>query len=371
MRTEHRSVSVIIPAFNAETYLASAIASALGQSCAVTEIIVVDDGSTDSTAAVARRYGDRVRLIQQRNRGLSAARNVGLASAHGMFIVFLDADDILFPDMVASTTDLLQRTESADIACAGCVNLSPDASPLTKPSRPLSDRRRICAYYRSGLFNPFVVHQLLFRRSVFACCGAFDESLRRLEDWDLWIRLARHGHEVAFTNVLGAGYRRHMASMSFDIDAAQAGFDAIATKHYSSPRVPIHIRATFDILASLTIARYSEMRGAKEQAARCITDARRRLAAVVIPPNILWTLLSQALGLAHGESLALDIACRLRLGIGVRYWIRARADERARRFFSASIELTRALLLSPRFGVSRLIQRLRPPAPNLPDLRQY
>ena len=92
--------SVIIPAFNAATTLARAIDSVRAQSWPVHEIIVVDDGSTDDTANVARRFGDAVRLIRQRNSGVSVARNAGAAAATGDWLAFLDADDWYAPDRI-------------------------------------------------------------------------------------------------------------------------------------------------------------------------------------------------------------------------------------------------------------------------------
>lgn len=92
--------SVIIPAFNAATTLARAIDSVRAQSWPVHEIIVVDDGSTDDTVDVARRFGDAVRLIRQRNSGVSVARNAGAAAATGDWLAFLDADDWYAPDRI-------------------------------------------------------------------------------------------------------------------------------------------------------------------------------------------------------------------------------------------------------------------------------
>ena len=92
--------SVIIPAFNAATTLARAIDSVRAQSWPVHEIIVVDDGSTDDTVDAARRFGDAVRLIRQRNSGVSVARNAGAAAATGDWLAFLDADDGYAPDRI-------------------------------------------------------------------------------------------------------------------------------------------------------------------------------------------------------------------------------------------------------------------------------
>ncbi|MBC7895526.1 MAG: glycosyltransferase family 2 protein, partial [Cytophagaceae bacterium] len=108
-------VSIVIPCFNHARFVGEAIDSALHQAQASVEVVVVDDGSTDDSAAVAAtRHG--VRVIRQVNRGLSAARNVGLAAASGEYVVFLDADDRLLPHAVAAGLQALSTNASAAFA---------------------------------------------------------------------------------------------------------------------------------------------------------------------------------------------------------------------------------------------------------------
>src|SRR3712207_5711907 len=95
------TVSIVIPCFNHARFVAAAIESALAQTWADCEVVVVDDGSTDDSGAIAARY-DRVRVVAQPNRGLSEARNAGLAAAQGDIIIFLDADDRLRPAAAAA-----------------------------------------------------------------------------------------------------------------------------------------------------------------------------------------------------------------------------------------------------------------------------
>src|SRR6266849_5630061 len=90
-------VSAIVPVFNGESTIAAAIDSALNQNFDATEVIVVNDGSTDGTALILRSYGSKIRVIEQSNRGLSAARNAGAAIARGEYLAFLDADDEWLP----------------------------------------------------------------------------------------------------------------------------------------------------------------------------------------------------------------------------------------------------------------------------------
>src|SRR6185503_2024667 len=96
-----RDVSAVIPAYQAAAFLADAVESVLAQTEPVGEIVVVDDGSTDGTAAVAASFGDRVRYVRQENQGVAAARNRGVAEARGRLVAFLDADDTWEPEKTA------------------------------------------------------------------------------------------------------------------------------------------------------------------------------------------------------------------------------------------------------------------------------
>ena len=106
-------VSVIMPAYNSEVYIRESIDSVLAQTFADFELIVVDDGSTDTTAAIAESYSDsRIRLIRQPNRGVSVARNTGLEASQGQFITFLDSDDLYYPDFLKTLHRLIQSNQT-------------------------------------------------------------------------------------------------------------------------------------------------------------------------------------------------------------------------------------------------------------------
>jgi glycosyltransferase involved in cell wall biosynthesis len=110
MSSIYSSVTVVIPAYNSERFLAAGIGSVLRQTCAVTEIVVVDDGSIDRTADVAKSFGSRIHYIRQDNQGVSAARNAGLAVAIGTSILFLDADDCLTINAIEVLTSQLHAS---------------------------------------------------------------------------------------------------------------------------------------------------------------------------------------------------------------------------------------------------------------------
>lgn len=193
-------VSVIIPSFNCELYIAETIRSVLNQSMPDVEVIVVDDGSSDKTREIVSAFGAPVRLIAQKNAGRCAARNRGIREAAGEFICLLDHDDVWFPDKLA-----LQLAQFEAYPEAGGVYSSiiywheDDAGRFPLPaSFNLHD-------YPDGIdqaFSGWIYHHFLldcymltsaalFRAEVFARCGDYDERLPYSEDWDLWLRIAR------------------------------------------------------------------------------------------------------------------------------------------------------------------------------------
>ena len=115
-------VSVVIPCYNQAHFLSEAIESVLSQTCESFEIIVVDDGSTDNTSELASRY-QKVRLLRQENRGVSAARNAGLAESEGEYVVFLDADDRLLPEALEVGLECLDDHPECAFACSHSCNM--------------------------------------------------------------------------------------------------------------------------------------------------------------------------------------------------------------------------------------------------------
>lgn len=192
-------VSVIIPSFNRAGTIARAIDSVLAQTYTDLEVIVVDDGSTDSTGAVLQRYAGRITVLSQSNAGPSAARNRGAAAAHGEILAFLDSDDVWLPTKLERQVRLLVEAGPA-VACCICntefhaahgpgstsfglvgMNLHGQAGYLLNPGEILATRF-------------FIFNQVLAVRSdAFQQVGGFNEKLWILEDSDLALRLARLG----------------------------------------------------------------------------------------------------------------------------------------------------------------------------------
>ncbi|MET4798275.1 glycosyltransferase involved in cell wall biosynthesis [Bradyrhizobium sp. LB11.1] len=229
-RTATQSVSVVIPAKNAAAYIGETIASALTQGD-VTEMIVVDDGSTDDTVAIVRAIGDpRLRLMANDASGVSAARNLGARNSRGNWLVFLDADDRLRPGAV---TTLLTAAKTAlhAVLIYGDYNTI-DSAGLTIGRRDLLKGRRkpsgnVLERLASG---NFIVNGgiMLVRADAFRATGGFDVSLRYCEDWHCWCRLAALG-EFAYVPKLLLDYRLHTANtMNAAVRTPQDFFPAVA-----------------------------------------------------------------------------------------------------------------------------------------------
>lgn len=205
-------VSIVIPAFNAEAYLAQAIQSALGQNYPTLEVIVVDDGSTDGTAEVIERFGERVRSLRQANAGLAAARNAGAALAQGAYLAFLDADDILHPDKLAVQAAALDQNPVMALVASG-LRLVDAQGRLLQVVRPWAHHPQIDGE-RLAYIGLVGVHGVLLRREWFMRVGGFDVRLPFCEDMDFWWRLWAAGGVMAWRPAVVGDYRVHSNNMS-------------------------------------------------------------------------------------------------------------------------------------------------------------
>jgi glycosyltransferase involved in cell wall biosynthesis len=175
-------VSVIIPTYNYAVYLPRAINSCLEQTYPNLEIIVVDDGSTDDTAAAAGAFEDRIIYVRQENQGVSAARNTGLGRARGEFVVFLDADDILLKDCIASTVAVLREHPDIGIVFTDTLHLEHDGR-LVPRRRQYGKDRVSDRFYEDLLLRhlPFQTSGVTVRSSI-ATAISFPRHLSNGED---------------------------------------------------------------------------------------------------------------------------------------------------------------------------------------------
>jgi glycosyltransferase involved in cell wall biosynthesis len=191
------SVSVVIPAYNVESYLARAIDSVLDQTQPPDEIIVVDDGSTDQTASIAQSYGSKIRYFHQENAGLSAARNTGIRNAACTWIALLDGDDEWLPVKLQLEIDLLKRNPQLVWACTNCyfhwvhLNKRVRMHETDSLKSQMADKEFLDDYLlaanQGAVGHP---NTMIFKRQAVMEAGLFREGLAFYEDHDMWWRLA-------------------------------------------------------------------------------------------------------------------------------------------------------------------------------------
>jgi glycosyltransferase involved in cell wall biosynthesis len=262
-------VSIVVPAYNVAPYLADAIDSVLAQTHAAHEIIVVDDGSPDASADIASRYGARVRLIRQRNRGIGAARNRGAAAATGDWLVFLDGDDVLEPDALAKQLDVAYRNPESVLVAGDGEQFNDEG--VVAPSiigGPLAARLALSGPGElSGRFHlDLIAHnaftttgQAMVARAAFESVGGFLQRREWSEDWDMWLRLSRRW-PVTLHRGRVLRYRVRSESLS--------GADAERPIRWSIWRVPVIRRHLADASAEERVALLSRLDGVVREGAR-------------------------------------------------------------------------------------------------------
>jgi glycosyltransferase involved in cell wall biosynthesis len=183
-------VSVIIPAYNAAGWVNRAIDSALAQTYTRREILVVNDGSTDTTADVLAEYGDAIQVLTQPNGGLSSARNRGIQEARGEFLAFLDADDYWLPEKLDRQVACLQQEWNVGFCSTRTQVVSPEGEPLGTWNCPTMDTTLLRTIFMRHASIAGSGSGVMARSRLFAQAGGFDSQLRSLEDIDMWMRLA-------------------------------------------------------------------------------------------------------------------------------------------------------------------------------------
>lgn len=203
-------VSVIIPVYNAQSFIARAVNSVLRQTLRAAEIIVVNDGSTDGTLAALAPFGGRIRVINTLNRGVSSARNTGFRASTAGLIAYLDADDEWHEDKLARQVAFLVQHPGTGLCC--CDYVSDDGAGTKSDSHFARVEKHggggVAQWSRDSLraliHGNFVgtTSTVLVRRSVLGAAGPFDTRLRQAEDYDLWIRCAQSTRFAIMSDVL-------------------------------------------------------------------------------------------------------------------------------------------------------------------------
>jgi glycosyltransferase involved in cell wall biosynthesis len=195
------AVTAIIPVYNGSTHLADCLKSVLAQTTPVDDIIIVDDGSTDGSAALAAATSPAARIIRQARQGPAMARNTGAAAARSHYFAFLDHDDLWPPDR---TMQLLAGAATAPEA--GLICGRAHIEPATGKGDP---------------HIPYLFQSSLVRREVWARFGGMDAEHDYAEDLDLYLRIIEAGIPVAQIDAVTLIYRQHGGNRSHDIERSQ------------------------------------------------------------------------------------------------------------------------------------------------------
>jgi glycosyltransferase involved in cell wall biosynthesis len=180
-------VSVIIPTYNRGRIIKEAVDSVLAQDYKDFELIVVDDGSTDNTSDVLAPYGDDIRVLFQENKGVSAARNRGIAEASGRFIAFLDSDDLWLPQKLSAQVEFFNQRPDAlicqteEVWIRNGIRINPKKRHQKPSGMIFKPSLELC------LVSPSAV---MIQRNLLDRVGGFDETLAACEDYDLWLRIS-------------------------------------------------------------------------------------------------------------------------------------------------------------------------------------
>jgi len=261
-RLEHiPEISIVIPTYNGERFLAMTLDSVLAQTFTNWECVIVDDGSTDGSAAIAQSYAEkdsRFRLVrQEKNGGIANARNRGIdeINQHSAYVIFLDSDDVWANDALGSLRNALENDRRA-VAAHGIGHFidSNGNEIFSGQLQKHGAERKIVRHNRVTtlsineptcfasiiLYNDIVTPGLiLIRHNILNCVGKFDLTTPPAEDWDMWIRLSRKG-DIHFLNRDLLGYRRHDNNISSHSELMKAATYFVYDKAIHSDENDIH-----------------------------------------------------------------------------------------------------------------------------------
>jgi glycosyltransferase involved in cell wall biosynthesis len=237
-------VSIIIPAYNVAPFIGETLTTVFAQTFTDFEVIIVNDGSPDTEEfeRALQPYLDRICYLKQENRGASAARNTGLRAARGDLIAFLDADDLWSPNYLEEQIKFIREFD-CDLACADAMifGVSADAGrsymdSLMGSAPPVG---RVNFLELVNADRSLITSGVVVRRELVLEVGLFDEALRNAQDFDLWLRLARHGARLAYQRKVLLSYRSRANSLTGDaINSHQRElrvFDKIEQSYDLSP----------------------------------------------------------------------------------------------------------------------------------------
>lgn len=225
-------VSAVVPCYNSSATVEAALESALCQSIADSEIVAVDDGSTDGTATIldryARRHPDRVQVLGTEHSGPYVARNLAARAARGVYLAFLDSDDFWEPEKLAKQVAVMEANPEVVLCHTGGTVVAADGAPI-RVFLPQADYRGYC-FPRLLVQNRLATSSVMLRRQLFLELGGFNDAFPARGDWELWTRVAQRGEFAAIDEALFR-YRLHDMRMSRDTDRMRHYHFRIIDRH--------------------------------------------------------------------------------------------------------------------------------------------
>jgi uncharacterized protein (DUF1919 family) len=219
----HSLVSVIIPVYNGVNFLTQAVNHVLEQNYRPLEIIVIDDGSTDNTAAIAAQLKDKIRYFHQKNSGPASARNFGIQQAEGNVIAFLDVDDLWSVNKLELQVSFLANHPETDIVQGMIVKQVIETNQLNINDYSILETSLPYHYINLG--------SAIYRKSVFWEVGLFDETMRFSEDVDWFVRAWEQRIQKSVIDDITLYYRIHEDNMTKGKDLIESGFIRVHKKH--------------------------------------------------------------------------------------------------------------------------------------------
>jgi len=244
------AIDVIIPCYNAEAYIGATIASVLAQTVLPARILVINDGSTDGSEALVKQIISTTQspveivLISQPNGGLSHARNTGIRQSKAQYLAFLDADDTWYPTKLEKQLQVFAQSPYPKLGMVYCAYDIIDTNGVLTNEYQVSHIR---TQIRGNVYN-HMLHAnymigsgsgVLALRACFDKAGLFDEQLRALEDWDMWLRISEH-YEADYSPECLLSIRRHPSNMQKNVQHMLANQLSFYIKHRAEYQSPEH-----------------------------------------------------------------------------------------------------------------------------------
>jgi glycosyltransferase involved in cell wall biosynthesis len=223
-------ISIVIPFFNQAKFVEECISSALGQTYNNIEVILVNDGSNEDIDHIIDKFlaHPNFKYIKQENKGTSGARNTGIRSSTGDYILPLDSDDVLPSTTIQSLVDNIVDENTILVLKARLVGINLEPSDIYYPPPGIHFRGLAALSYGCSLTN-----SSLYSRKLFDLAGGYDEGIKTVEDWEFWIRCVAAGAQVKeLPNTLHYLYRQHPNSISNSKRSDIQIYDAIVKERY-------------------------------------------------------------------------------------------------------------------------------------------